>query len=54
MFNKSNLKDLGMEGHPPEFGIYLSIIKENNLHVKNGDVYELTMEKTKKKFKENV
>ena len=49
MFNKSNLKNLGMEGHPPEFGIYLSIIEANKLHVKNGDEYEFTMEKTKNK-----
>ena len=49
MFNKSNLKNLGMEGHPPEFGIYLSIIEANKLHVKNGDEYEFTMDKTKNK-----
>ena len=49
MFNKSNLKNLGMEGHPPEFGIYLSIIKANNLHIKNGNEYEFTIEKTKNK-----
>jgi len=47
MFNKAHLKNLGMEGHPAEFGIYLSIIKSNNLHVKNGDEYEITMQKTK-------
>ena len=38
-----------MEGHPPEFGIYLSIIKSNNLHIKKGDEYEFSMEKTKNK-----
>ena len=26
-----------MEGNPPEFAIYLSIIKKNNLHIKNSD-----------------
>ena len=49
MFNKGEQKNLGMEGHPPEFGIYLSIIKSNNLHIKKGDEYEFSMEKTKNK-----
>ena len=47
LFNKAHLKNLGMEGHPAEYGIYLSIINSNNLHVKNGDEYEITMQKTK-------
>ena len=25
-------KDLGMEGYPAEYGMYLSIIKSNKLH----------------------
>src|SRR6056300_378501 len=47
IFNDSHKKNLGMEGHPAEFGIYLSIIKSNNLHIKKGDEYEFSLEKTK-------
>lgn len=37
IFNYSDKENLGMEGNPPEFAIYLSIIKKNNLHIKNSD-----------------
>lgn len=47
IFNNSNHKNLGMEGHPSEFGIYISLIKSNNLHIKNGDEYEFSFKKTK-------
>ena len=47
IFNNSHQKNLGMEGHPSEFGIYLSLIKSNNLHIKNGDDYEFSFKKTK-------
>ena len=47
IFNNSHQKNLSMSGHPSEFGIYLSIIKSNNLHVKNGDDYEFSLKKTK-------
>lgn len=46
IFNNSHLKNLGMEGHPPEFGIYLSLIKSNNLHIQNADEYEISLKKT--------
>ena len=29
LINNSDLKNLGMEGNPSEFGIYLSLIKSN-------------------------
>ena len=32
ILNNSHEKNLGMEGYPAEFGIYLSIIKSNKLH----------------------
>ncbi len=32
ILNNSNEKNLGMEGYPAEFGMYLSIIKANKLH----------------------
>ena len=32
ILNNSNKKNLGMEGYPSEFGMYLSIIKLNGLH----------------------
>ena len=47
IFNNSYQKNLNMSGHPSEFGIYLSIIKSNNLHVKNGDDFEFSLKKTK-------
>ena len=47
IFNNSHQKNLNMSGHPSEYGIYLPIIKSNNLHVKNGDDYEFSLKKTK-------
>ena len=34
IFNSSDKEDLGMESHPAEYGMYLSLIKKNNLHIK--------------------
>ena len=50
IFNFSQKENLGMEGNPPEFGIYLSVIKANGLHVKNkeGD-YEFVKPNQKNK-----
>ena len=36
ILNNSENKDLGMEGVPAEYGIFLSVIKNNFLHVKKG------------------
>tara|TARA_B100000686_G_scaffold319002_1_gene369315 strand:- start:456 stop:3830 length:3375 start_codon:yes stop_codon:yes gene_type:complete len=41
IFNSSDKENLGMEAHPAEFGMYLSLIKKNNLHVKTKDGYQL-------------
>ena len=49
VFNNSHLKNLGMEGNPSEFGIYLSLIKSNNLHIKKGDEFVISIENTKNK-----
>ena len=43
-YDNSDLKNLGMEGNPSEFGIYLSLIKSNNLHIKKGDEYVISIE----------
>ena len=32
ILNNSSEKDLGMEGYPAEYGMYLSIIKANKIH----------------------
>jgi len=40
ILKNSEQKDLGMEGAPAEFGIYLSIIKSNSLHIKKGESYK--------------
>ena len=47
IFNNSEQKNLGMTGHPSEYGVYLSLIKRNNLHIKNDDGYEFSVKKTK-------
>ena len=47
IFNNSHQKNLGLSGHPSEYGIYLSLIKSNSLHIKNGDDYEFSLNKTK-------
>lgn len=47
ILKNSEQKDLGMEGAPAEFGIYLSIIKSNSLHVKKGDSYKFVNPDTK-------
>ncbi|MDC0250604.1 hypothetical protein OAK11_00590 [Candidatus Pelagibacter sp.] len=49
VFNNSDLKNLGMEGNPSEFGIYLSLIKSNNLHIKKGDEFVISIENTNNK-----
>ena len=49
VFNNSHLKNLGMEGNPSEFGIYLSLIKSNNFHIKKGDEFVISIENTKNK-----
>jgi len=49
VFNNSDLKNLGMEGNPSEFGIYLSLIKSNNLHIKKGDEFVVSIENTNNK-----
>jgi len=54
IFNSSHLKNLGMEGHPSEFGIYLSLIKTNNLHVKKGDDYEFSIKNCKNSSLKNL
>jgi hypothetical protein len=54
IFNSSHLKNLGMEGHPSEFGIYLSLIKTNNLHVKKGDDYEFSIKNCKNNSLKNL
>ena len=38
-----------MEGNPSEFGIYLSLIKSNNLHIKKGDEFVISIENTNNK-----
>ena len=47
IFNNSEQKNLGMIGHPSEYGVYLSLIKRNNLHIKNDDGYEFSVKNTK-------
>ena len=54
IFNFSNEKNLGMEGHPSEFGIYLSLIKTNNLHVKKNNEFEFSINNTKNKSIKNL
>ena len=41
IFNSSDKEDLGMEAHPAEYGMYLSLIKKNNLHIKSKEGYQL-------------
>ena len=41
IFNSSDKEDLGMESHPAEYGMYLSLIKKNNLHIKTKEGYQL-------------
>ncbi len=43
IFNESDKKNLSMEGHPPEFGIYLSLLKKNKLHTKSKDGYQISI-----------
>ena len=40
-------KNLGMTGHPSEYGVFLSLIKRNNLHIKNDDGYEFSVKRLK-------
>ncbi|MEC7168865.1 MAG: hypothetical protein VXV90_00360, partial [Pseudomonadota bacterium] len=47
IFNNSQQKNLGMTGHPSEYGVYLSLVKRNNLHIKNDDGYEFSIKKSK-------
>jgi len=47
ILKNSNEKNLGMEGAPAEFGVYLSIIKNNSLHIKKGDSYKFVNPDTK-------
>ncbi len=52
ILNNSHEKNLGMEGYPAEFGIYLSIIKANKLHRSiKGDLKFVEPEKTIKELR---
>jgi hypothetical protein len=50
ILNNSSTKNLAMEGYPAEFGLYLSIIKKNNLHKKISNEYKFVS--PNKKIKE--
>ena len=49
IFNSSEKENLGMEAHPAEYGIYLSLVKKNKLHIKTKDGYQFV-----KPTKDNV
>jgi hypothetical protein len=49
IFNSSEKENLGMEAHPAEYGIYLSLVKKNKLHIKTKDGYQFV-----KPAKDNV
>ena len=52
ILNNSHEKNLGMEGYPAEFGIYLSIIKANKLHrTIKGDLKFVEPEKSIKELR---
>ena len=52
ILNNSHEKNLGMEGYPAEFGIYLSIIKPNKLHRSiKGDLKFVEPEKSIKELR---
>ena len=40
IFNSSDKENLGMEAHPAEYGMYLSLVKKNKLHIKTKDGYQ--------------
>ena len=40
IFNDADKENLGMEGHPAEFGLYLSVIKKHHLHKKTINGFE--------------
>jgi len=42
IFNHADKENLGMEGHPAEFGLYLSVIKKHHLHKKTINGFEFS------------
>ena len=52
IFNHADKENLGMEGHPAEFGLYLSVIKKHHLHKKiiNGFEFSAPQKKDGKLF----
>ena len=47
IIENSHIENLGITGYPPEYAIYVSLIKDKGLHEKVGERYEFTSPKDK-------